>query len=203
MYSYIKGILAETDKDSITMETGGIGYHIFTTTQTFDSLPEIGEEIKIYTYLHIREDAMILFGFLSKEERTVFQLLLGVSGIGPKGAIAILSVMTTDELCFAILAEDAKTIAKAPGVGAKTAKRLILELKDKIPIENDFEPIKFEVTKENKNSVRNMKKEAAEALVALGYSSSEALKTINEIEITEEMDVEQLLKVALKHMAFL
>jgi Holliday junction DNA helicase RuvA subunit len=136
MYAYIKGTLEETGEDYIVVEAGGIGYQIFTTGQTFQYLPSMGEEVKVYTYLHVREDAMILFGFLTKDDLFVFRLLLGVSGIGPKGALAILSVMTTDDLRFAVLGDDAKAIAKAPGVGAKTAQRLILELKDKLSLED-------------------------------------------------------------------
>ena len=98
MYSYIKGILRDMDEESIVVETGGIGYHIYTTGQTFRYLPSVGEEVKVYTYLHVREDAMLLFGFLTKDELKIYKLLLGVSGIGPKGALAILSVMTTDDL---------------------------------------------------------------------------------------------------------
>ena len=165
MYAYIKGTLEETGEDYIVVEAGGIGYQIFTTGQTFQYLPSMGEEVKVYTYLHVREDAMILFGFLTKDDLFVFRLLLGVSGIGPKGALAILSVMTTDDLRFAVLGDDAKAIAKAPGVGAKN--------------------------------------EAIEALVALGYSSSEALKALNGIEITDDTDVEDILKAALKNMAFM
>lgn len=139
MYAYIKGTLEETGEDYIVVEAGGIGYQIFTTGQTFQYLPSMGEEVKVYTYLHVREDAMILFGFLTKDDLFVFRLLLGVSGIGPKGALAVLSVMTTDDLRFAVLGDDAKAIAKAPGVGAKTAQRLILELKDKLSLEDAFE----------------------------------------------------------------
>ena len=116
MYAYIKGTLEETGEDYIVVEAGGIGYQIFTTGQTFQYLPSMGEEVKVYTYLHVREDAMILFGFLTKDDLFVFRLLLGVSGIGPKGALAVLSVMTTDDLRFAVLGDDAKAIAKAYGV---------------------------------------------------------------------------------------
>ena len=194
MYSYIKGILRDMDEESIVVETGGIGYHIYTTGQTFRYLPSVGEEVKVYTYLHVREDAMLLFGFLTKDELKIYKLLLGVSGIGPKGALAILSVMTTD---------DAKAIAKAPGVGTKTAQRLILELKDKMSLEDAFEQ-KFEKTGEPaENHAQGTKNEAVQALVALGYSSSEALRALNGIEITEETDVEEILKMALKNMAFL
>lgn len=203
MYSYIKGQLAEIEEDKIVVEAGGIGYNIYTTGQTFQYLPPVGENVKVYTYLHLREDIMMLYGFLSKDELKVFKLLLGVNGIGPKGAIAILSVMTTDDLRFAVLGDDAKAIAKAPGVGAKTAQRLILELKDKLKLEDAFEQKLSHVQAKTTTNVNGVKNEAVQALVALGYSSSEALKAMNGIELTPDMEVEDLLKAALKNMAFL
>ena len=203
MYSYIRGILTDMEEDLVVVEAGGIGYNIYTTGQTFDYLPSIGEEVKLYTYLNVREDALMLYGFLTKDDLCVFKLLIGVSGIGPKGALAILSVMTTDDLRFAVLGEDAKAISKAPGIGAKTAQRLILELKDKFSLEDAFEQ-KLERTKASEVSdTKNAKNEAVQALVALGYSSSEALKAIGNIEITPDTDVEEILKAALKNMAFM
>lgn len=201
MYSYIKGILADKEPDAIVVEAGGVGYHIYTTAQTFDYLPTVGEEVKVYTFLNVREDAMILYGFLTKDDLSVFKLLISVNGIGPKGALAILSVMTTDDLRFAVLGDDAKAISKAPGIGAKTAQRVILELKDKLKLEDAFEQ-KLANT-ENVSSLHSdgPKKEAIEALVALGYSSSEALRTIQDIEIDENTDTEDILKRALKNMA--
>ena len=133
----------------------------------------------------------------------MFRLLLGVSGIGPKGALAIFSVMTTDDLRFAVLGDDAKAIAKAPGVGAKTAQRLILELKDKLSLEDAFEQKLAKNDNPVQNKAKGAKNEAIEALVALGYSSSEALKALNGIEITDDTDVEDILKAALKNMAFM
>ena len=203
MYSYIKGQLAEIEEDKIVVEAGGIGYNVYTTGQTFQYLPPVGENVKVYTYLHLREDIMMLYGFLSKDELKVFKLLLGVNGIGPKGALAILSVMTTDDLRFAVLGDDAKAIAKAPGVGAKTAQRLILELKDKLKLEDAFEQKLSHVQAKTTTNVNGVKNEAVQALVALGYSSSEALKAMNGIELTPDMEVEDLLKAALKNMAFL
>lgn len=203
MYSYIKGILTDMEDGLVVVETGGIGYNIYTTGQTFDYLPSIGEEVKLYTYLNVREDAMMLYGFLTKDDLQVFKLLLGVSGIGPKGALAILSVMTTDDLRFAVLGEDVKAISKAPGVGTKTAQRLILELKDKFSLEDAFEQ-KLEHNKEKEtDGAKNAKNEAVQALVALGYSSTEALKAINDITITADTDVEEVLKEALRNMAFM
>lgn len=205
MYSYIKGILTDMDEDLVVVEAGGIGYNIYTTGQTFDYLPSIGEEVKLYTYLNVREDAMMLYGFLTKDDLRVFKLLIGVSGIGPKGALAVLSVMTTDDLRFAVLGEDAKAIAKAPGIGAKTAQRLILELKDKFSLEDAFEQKLENATTGDKNAdgVKSAKNEAVQALVALGYSSSEALKAIGDVEITTDTEVEDILKAALKNMSFM
>lgn len=204
MYAYIKGTLTDVEENLVVLEAGGIGYNIYTAGQTMDYLPSVGEELKLYTYLHLREDVMMLYGFLTKDDLKVFKLLLGVSGIGPKGALAILSVMTADDLRFAVLADDAKTIAKAPGVGAKTAKRLILELKDKLSLEEAFEQKLANTNAERMpNQITGIKNDAVQALVALGYSSTEALKAVNAVEITEDSDVEDILKAALKNMAFM
>ena len=173
MYAYIKGVLADVEEESVVVEAGGIGYRIYTTGQTFDYLPAVGEEVKLYTYLNVREDAMILYGFLTKDDLRVFKLLIGVNGIGPKG------------------------------IGAKTAQRVILELKDKLSLEEAFELKSEHVSRQNENGSSGVKNEAVQALVALGYASSEALKALNGIEITDDMDVETLLKAALKNMAFL
>lgn len=204
MYSYIRGTLADVEENLVVIEAGGVGYNIYTTGQTLDYLPSIGEELKLYTYLQVREDAMQLYGFLTKDDLKVFKLLLGVSGIGPKGALAILSVMSTDDLRFAVLGEDTKMIAKAPGIGAKTAQRLILELKDKLSLEEAFEQkLTNQSEKKLPNQTNGIKNDAIQALVALGYSSTEALKTVNAVEITEDSDVEDILKAALKNMAFM
>ena len=204
MYSYIKGTLTDVEENLVVLEAGGIGYNIYTTAQTLDYLPSVGEELKLYTYLNVREDAMLLYGFLTKDDLRVFKLLLGVSGIGPKGALAILGVMSTDDLRFAILAEDAKAIAKAPGIGAKTAQRLILELKDKLSLEDAFEQkLENDAAKQVPNQLKGVKNDAVQALVALGYSSTDALKTVNSIEISDNWDVEDVLKAALKNMAFM
>ena len=199
MYSYIKGELSEiVAENHIVVENGGIGYNIYIPGQVLSLLPGVGEEVKIYTYLCVREDAFILY------DLNVFKLLIGVSGIGPKGALAILSVMSTDDLRFAVLSDDAKAIAKAPGVGNKTAQRLIIELKDKLSLEDAFEQ-KLSHTQEavSGNGLKGIRNEAVEALVSLGYSSTEALKVLRDIEITEDSSVEDILKLALKQMAFL
>ena len=204
MYAYIKGILAEITEDAIIVENQGIGYEIAVPGQVFDYLPSVGEEVKIYTYHYVREDAILLYGFLTKEDVRIFKMLIGVSGIGPKGALAILSVLSTDDLRFAILGDDAKAIAKAPGVGAKTAQRVIIELKDKLSLEDAFEQkLANQVQKAELNPAVGVKNEAILALTSLGYSQSEALKVVQGIEISPDDQVEDVLKMALKQMAFL
>ena len=204
MYAYIKGILAEITEDAIIVENQGIGYEIAVPGQVFDYLPSVGEEVKIYTYHYVREDAILLYGFLTKEDVRIFKMLIGVSGIGPKGALAILSVLSTDDLRFAILGDDAKAIAKAPGVGAKTAQRVIIELKDKLSLEDAFEQkLANQAQKAELNPAVGVKNEAILALTALGYSQSEALKVLQGIEISPDDQVEDVLKMALKQMAFL
>ena len=203
MYAYIKGILAEITEDAIIVENQGIGYEIAVPGQVFDYLPSVGEEVKIYTYHYVREDAILLYGFLTKEDVRIFKMLIGVSGIGPKGALAILSVLSTDDLRFAILGDDAKAIAKAPGVGAKTAQRVIIELKDKLSLEDAFEQkLANQAQKAELNPAVGVKNEAILALTSLGYSQSEALKVLQGIEISPDDQVEDVLKMALKQMAF-
>ncbi|SET01295.1 Holliday junction branch migration protein RuvA [[Clostridium] polysaccharolyticum] len=205
MIAYIKGELAEVNENGIVVESNMTGYAISVPSSVLSQLPAIGEQIKIHTYLHVREDAMLLYGFLTKEDLAIFKLLIMVNGIGPKAALGILSAISPDELRFAILSDDTKTISKAPGIGAKTASKLILELKDKVRMEDAFEirlkhaeEAMHESKKEAQASIQN---DAAAALVALGYSSTEALKAVRQVEITENTDVEDVLKKALKHIS--
>lgn len=201
MYAYIKGELAEKNIDSIVVEAAGVGYLIYIPTQYFDMLPDEGEDVKIYTYLCAREDAMILYGFLSKDDLEIFKLLITVSGIGPKGGLAILSTLPADDLRFAILSGDSKAISKAPGIGAKTAQRVILDLKDKLSLEDAFEKKLENQTSGAAVSMNStVKNDAVMALNALGYSSTESLKAVSKVDITEDMDVEDVLKLALKNM---
>lgn len=204
MYAYIKGELTEIETDYIVIETGGIGYRIFIPGKTFEYLPGVGELLKVYTYLHLREDVMILYGFLTRDDLELFKLLITVSGIGPKGGLAILSTLDSDDLRFAILSGDAKAIAKAPGVGVKTAQRVILELKDRLSLEDAFEKKAEHVAlQQSVSGMNQVKNDAVAALTALGYSSTESLKAVSRVELTEEMDVEDVLKAALKHMSLI
>lgn len=202
MYSYIKGTLEVKEEGQVVIDNHGIGYLIQIPVSIEQELPSVGKEVKLYTYLHIKEDAISLIGFLRKESLTVFKLLLGVNGIGPKAALAILSALSLEELRFAILAGDSKTIAKAPGVGAKSAQRIILELKDKMNLED----IAYEKTEDSSvpaAETSTVKLEAAQALEVLGYSPAEAMSAVAKAEPAADADVEAVLKAALKQMAFL
>ncbi|HBA70400.1 MAG TPA: Holliday junction branch migration protein RuvA, partial [Lachnospiraceae bacterium] len=138
MIAYMKGKIADISEDNLVLEVNGIGYNIRISSGTAGLLPGIGEEVKIYTYTYVREDAFLLYGFLTRDDLEIFRRLITVNGIGPKGGLAILSVMTADDLRFAILSGDSKAIAKAPGIGKKTAERVILDLRDKVSIEESF-----------------------------------------------------------------
>ena len=203
MYSYMKGELIEILDETIVLEVNNIGYNIHIPASMIDSFHGTGQTLKIYTYFHVKEDAMKLYGFLTRDDLNIFKQLLGVNGIGPKGALAILTVMTPDDLRFAVLGEDAKAIAKAPGIGNKTAQRLILELKDKLSLEDAFEAKLMHQEEGTEMKVSGIKSEAMQALTALGYSSAEALMAVNGVELHEEITVEEVLKSALRQMAIL
>lgn len=198
MYAYIKGEIADISEDAIVLECNNIGYNIRIPLSVAQRLPGIGAVVKIYTYTSVREDAFNLFGFLSKDDLEIYKKLIAVNGIGPKGALSILSVMSADDLRMAIVSGDAKAIAKAPGVGNKSAERIILELKDKIALKLSYEE-DADFTRITDSSENNIaKNEAIEALVSLGYTPTEALKAMNQLELTEDMDSGAILKQALK-----
>jgi len=200
MIAFIKGELAEINDNYIVIETGNIGYEIFLPTSSILELPQRKSIIKIYTYLHVREDIFCLYGFLTKDDLAIFRQLITVNGIGPKGALGILSGLTADELRFAILAEDSKAISKAPGIGPKTASKIILELKDKIKLDEAFEQKLENQSAKTKDNIYGRREEAIEALSSLGYSTSDAFKIVNQIDITEDMTTEDILKLCLKRL---
>lgn len=200
MIAYIKGILTDIADETIVVETAGIGYNIKVSANLIQMLPQTGNEVKIYTYTCVREDAFLLYGFLTRDDLEIFRKCITVNGIGPKGALAILSVMDADSLRFAIIAGDARAIAKAPGIGAKTAERLILDLRDKVKLEDTSIDGTAMVQAGLTETAGTQKKEAVEALVALGYSASEALNAVNRVDNLENLDAESILKAALKQM---
>lgn len=203
MIGYLKGEVAGIYEDRIVLEVNNIGYNVYMPASSLDLIDGLGIEIKVYTYLAVREDAMHLYGFLTKDDLDFYKLLIQVNGIGPKGALALLSVMTTDDLRFAILSDDAKRISKAPGIGAKTAQRLIIDLKDKVSLEDAFEEKLNDtaISLEEKNSLSSAREEAAQALIALGYSSTDSYRAVRSSDISGDDDVETILKKALKNMS--
>lgn len=202
MYAYVKGIVADIEEDNCVIDVNDIGYNVQISGQTAAKLPGIGERVKLYTYTNVKEDTLQLFGFLAKADLQMFKKCITVNGIGPKGALALLSVMDADELRFAIISQDVKAISKAPGIGKRTAERLVLELKDKLSIDDAM--INREIVAYQGNGATVMdnpqKQEAVEALVSLGYGQTESLKAVNAVEGAENMDAGALLKSALKKM---
>ena len=194
MIAFIKGTVDSLSEGKMILESHGIGYELNIPASMFDAGVREGEELKIYTHMSVREDGISLFGFLSREDLEIYRMLIGVSGIGPKAALAVLSTLTADNLRFAVLSEDVQAIAKTPGIGKKTAQKLILELKDKFDLQEAFEQ------KLAGNQAAAAVRHAVQALTALGYSGTEALQAVKKVEITEGMDSEAVLKAALKHM---
>ena len=194
----VKGILTVTDVNYIVIECGGVGFKCFTTVNTVKTIGKIGEQVNAYTYLAVREDAMDLYGFATMEELDAFKLLITVSGVGPKAAIAVLSELTPDRLALCIASGDAKSITRAQGVGKKTAERVVLELKDKMGT------ITTGGTADIVSSLSGIAQsseasEAIEALVALGYSQSDASVVVGTMD--KSLSVDEMIRLGLKQLA--
>ncbi len=205
MIAYVNGILESIEEGLAIVDVGGVGMNVFISGSTMDRMPGIGEAVKLYTYTSVKEDSFTLYGFLSRDELSLFKMLISVNGIGPKGGLSILSVMTPDDLRFAIMAGDAGTISKAPGVGKKTAERITLELRDKIKAtEDDMLRGSSAVTLDDlTGEASSARDEAVAALVALGYNASDAMKAVRKVLADNDSasgDTEMLLKLALKEM---
>jgi Holliday junction DNA helicase RuvA len=193
LFEFIKGTLEDVTMDSIVVENQGIAYMIYTSGQLLDRLPKTGSKVKIYLHMNVKEDDITLYGFLTKEERRIYRRLISVSGVGPKAALGILSVHTTNDIIWSIIGEDIKTLTKAPGIGKKIAQRIILELKDKLEVDQDEIDVDIE---KSPQSIGN-KVEVIDALVALGYQPSQAHKVIATI-YKDGLSVETLIRKALK-----
>lgn len=198
MYAYLIGKVAEIEEDNLVLEVGNIGYNVKVPGSVAAQLPPVGQQVKVYTYTSVREDALQLFGFLTKDDLRMYRMLITVSGIGPKGGLSLLGAMSADEIRMAVLTQDAKAIAKAPGIGNKTAQRLILDLRDKISLEDAFSPEQGSAV-QGTGVLDQARNEAVEALTALGYPASDALRAVKAVE-QEDMDVEALLKAALRKL---
>lgn len=202
MIAYLNGRVADVSEDNLVIEVAHIGYNVRIPASVTALLPPVGEEVRIYTYMSVREDAVALYGFLTKDDLEMYKQLITVSGVGPKAGLSVLSVLSADELRMAVISQDAKAISKAPGIGAKTAQRIILELKDRVSLEDTalMKDSGMELAEmPASGGISQAKAEAVEALTALGYSSSDALRAVKAVE-QDDMDVEELLKAALKKM---
>ena len=200
MFSYIKGKIEDIDIDYIVVDNSGIGFKIMTSANVISKV-SLHEDRTIYTYMNVREDDISLYGFLSKDEINVFKLLIGVSGIGPKAALAIMSALTVDEIRMAIIAGDHKAIAKANGVGPKIAQRVVVELKDKFKLEEVFGTDEESSGDLSDNTGDDIISDAVLALNALGYSESEALRAVKKTAVGNTYStVEELIKASLKNI---
>ena len=207
MIRYLSGILTEVAEAEIVVEVQGIGYAVNVPVSMMELLPDLGENIKVYTYFSVREDAMQLFGFLNREDLQMYRLLISVNGIGPKAGLGIMGTLTGEDLRYAVMSEDAKTIAKAPGIGPKTAKKVILELKDKIDL---AEMVADAVVEDSAGTAgaaemagmgnQAVVRDAIEALVVLGYPKTDAARAVRSVELSEDLTVEELLKKSLKNL---
>lgn len=200
MYAYFKGELEGITEDSVIVEVNGIGYNIRIPKEIIPKLPPLHYKVQIFTYTSVREDALQLYGFLTAGDLELFKKLITVNGIGPKVAQGLLAVMDAESLKFAIMAGDAKMIAKAPGIGAKTAERIILDLRDKVSIDIGEFAGEDKASGNTDKQTDFVKNEAVEALIALGYSQFDAAKAVSKVERSNNDTVEAVLKAAFKYL---
>ena len=193
MYYYIKGKIVHKDENGLAIDASGVAYFMNTTLTSLARAGDIGDETTMYTYLHVREDIMELYGFASQEEKRMFLMLLSVSGVGPKAALSILSVLTPEKFALAVVTDDVKSITKAAGVGPKLAKRLILELRDKLKSEDLLQNAGGGI--ETEDVITDNRAEAVSALVALGYSAADARNAVRKVDA--DLSVEEIIKKAL------
>ena len=204
MITYLRGEVAAVYEGRVVLDVNGVGYQIYVSARDAADMPRTGEEVKIHTYMSVSEDAMRLYGFLSEDDLNVYKTMITVSGVGPKAALGILGTLSANDIRFAVFSDDFKAISRAPGVGPKTAKKLILELKDKLKLEDALGNLQQEdIPAAGPAAAAAADAEindAVQALVALGYSSSEALRAARKVKITEEMQTQDILKQALKYI---
>lgn len=193
MYEYIKGIFKGMNKEYVVVENNDIGYCLYASGNTISNMPDVEGQVQLFIQQIVRDDFIGLYGFYTKEERDMFNLLLTINGIGAKAALSLLSISSINNLKYAILTSDIKTLMKAPGVGKKTAQRIILELKDKFKDNEALQPMDV-ISDNSKNSYD----EALAALIALGYSEKEATKALESVNIADSL--EDVIKQCLKYL---
>ena len=200
MIAFLKGELSAIYDDRVIVEVSGVGYNVLMPASSIAILPGIGNNVKIYTYLSVREDAMWLYGFNTSDELDLYKLLITVNGIGPKAALQLMSYLSIEDLKFAILSSDSKTISKAPGIGPKTAQRLIIDLKDKIDLLNTYEA-KVQKVSATTSKLSESKQEACDALITLGYSQKDAYAAVSQTDLDDDASVEDILKTTLRNIS--
>lgn len=206
MFAFIEGLLDYVDEDSCVIDAGGFGISVFISARTAMMLPNIGEHVKLYTYTAVREDAISLYGFQTRDDLNLYKRLITVNGVGPKVGLALLSALDADSIKVAIISEDSKKLASAPGVGPKTAQRIVLELKDKIKMSDEamisgvLHSNDIDVASANDKSATAEMKDAISALVALGYGQTDSRKAVLSIDGVENMDSSEILSAALKKL---
>lgn len=200
MFAFVKGEVADLMEGIVIVENNGIGYEILVPSDVVSEVT-IGMEVKLHTYFHVKEDAMTLFGFLSREDLNIFKKLITVNSVGPKSALAIMSTLTTSDLIMAIISGDSKAISKAPGVGSKSAQKIILELKDKFDNEDILGTAAgFSDGGAQASANNSAVNDAVETLVALGYGKSQALKAVSSVEIKDSYEAGDIVSLALKNI---
>lgn len=203
MISFLRGEVAQVLPDRVVVEVGGVGFEVLVSVRDAADMPPAGEDVKLYTNMSVSEDAIRLYGFLSQDDLNVYKTLITVSGVGPKAALGILGVLSANDVRFAVFSEDDKALARAPGIGGKTAKKLILELKDKLKLEDAIQGADagFQSAEVSSSAAIDAElADAVQALTALGYSNSEALRAVRKVKVTEEMSTQDILKQALKQI---
>ena len=201
MIGFLRGKLEAIYDERIVIDVNGMGFNVSMPVSQLELLEPMGSDVKVYTYLAVREDAMQLYGFITADSLELFKLLIQVNGIGPKGALALLSAMSVEDLRFAIMSGDVGTISKAPGIGAKTAQRLIIDLKDKVSVRDMLNTYSVNNISAAPSEMNSARAEAIEALTALGYSSTDALRAVRESGADEAADTETIIKLAFKQLA--
>lgn len=200
MYAYIKGTLQDKYDNYIIVEAGGIGYKLYTSLSTLEKIGDIGAEVKVYTHFYVREDVLQLYGFMTYEELGMFELLIGVSGVGPKAALSVLSSMSPSSFGLAVITGDVRSLTNVPGIGKKIAQRIILELQDKIKKEQLTAAQERLPPKADSYEDISGISDAVSALMVLGYSAIEASRAVSEV-YAEGMELETLIKNALKELS--
>lgn len=194
MITYLTGEVVIVSEKRLVLDVNHVGFQIAISSRDAQRMPSEGETVTIYTYMSVREDAISLYGFLSEDDLEIYRKLITVSGIGPKGGLGILSVMDADDVRIAVLSDDEKSIAKAPGIGIKTARKMILELKDKL----DLDSVILRQREKTDSALEKEKAEAVSMMTALGYSASEALRAVRSAKLEEGMNADDILRAALR-----